>query len=66
MTARNWYLTDSAVNCFVFARRYPASDESMERAERELKELMSRATFRKRDRYGRELWRSPRRTDSGL
>jgi hypothetical protein len=61
-----WYLTDSAVNCFVFARRYPDSDRSMRRAEAELEAMMPQAGFRERDRYGRELWRSPRRTGAGL
>jgi hypothetical protein len=61
-----WYLTDSAVNCFVFLRRYPDSDESMRRAEAELEKMIPHAGFRARDRYGRQMYRSPKRTGGAL
>lgn len=66
MSKPRWYLTDSAVNCFVFERRYPDTDAMLRRAEAELEALMPNAGYRQRDRYGRQLWRSPRRTGGAL
>lgn len=66
MPRPTWYLTDSAVNCFVFVKRYPDTDEAMVDAEAELVAMMPYAMFRASDRYGRQLWRSPRRTGGGL
>jgi len=66
VTGDRWYLTDSAVNCYVFARRWTDSAESLLRAEAELLRLMPDAAFRARDTYGRELWRSPKNTGGGL
>jgi len=66
MTLLRWYLTDSAVNCFVFARRYPDTNEALRQAESELEAMIETAGFRQRDRYGRELWRSPKRTGGAL
>jgi hypothetical protein len=64
-TQRSWYLTDSAVNGYVAARRWPDTDDSLKRAEAALDRLMQDATFRDRDSEGRELYRS-RRQDGGL
>lgn len=61
-----WYVTEHAVNCYVFARHWPDDDQHWERAEAELLDMCSAATFRARDRLGRELWRSPRRSGRGL
>lgn len=65
MTAR-WYITDNAVSCYVFCRRWPDSDVSWNRAEEDLLEMCEHATFRARDSEGREHWKSPRRTGSNL
>lgn len=65
MKAR-WYVTHSAVNNFVDARKWPDDDAHFEKAEDELLQMCNEADFRSRDTAGRELWRSPRRTGSGL
>jgi hypothetical protein len=66
MTNPRWFLTESAVNCFVFVRRYPSDNDAKRQAESELAAMIPAASFRQRDRYGRQLWRSPRRTGGAL
>ena len=66
-------MTHSALVAYAFARRWAGSREATEHDDRvlsqargELERLMSGAGYRERDRYGREMWRSPKRTGGGL
>jgi hypothetical protein len=61
-----WYITEHAVNGYVFARRWPKDDEHWQLAESELIRISEDASYRRTDRHGRELWRSPSRTGGGL
>jgi hypothetical protein len=61
-----WYITHSAVNSYVNARKWPDDDAHFEKAEDALLQMCGEAEFRSRDTEGRELWKSPRRTGSGL
>lgn len=64
MTLASWYITDSAVERYHHAMRWRAHDAARARAE--LSALAETATFRGRDRHGRELWRSSKRLGRGL
>lgn len=60
----DWYITDSAVERYHYAMRWRVHDSA--RARVELSALAQMATFRARDRKGRELWRSSKRLGRGL
>lgn len=64
MTPPPWHVTHSAAKRYAYAMRWFVED--IKRAELELTELMGAAKYKKRDRYGREMWRSPRRTGRAL
>lgn len=68
MSPPPWHITHSACQRYAFALRWPASDEDIiiTRATEELTRLAGAASYRERDRYGRELWKSPKRTGGGL
>jgi hypothetical protein len=65
MAPARWYVTEHAVDRYVFARRWPRDDAHWQRAEAELLELSAHASYR--ERHGAiEVWRSPKRTGGGL
>ena len=73
MTPAPWHLTHTALVSYAFARGWVQTREAAEHddgvlndAEDGLTCLMPAAGYRARDRYGRELWRSPKRTGGGL
>lgn len=73
MTPPPWHLTRTALVTYAFARRWTRSrdeadqrEDLLDRAEEDLTRLQTGAGFRESDRYGRELWRSPKRTGGGL
>jgi len=66
MPSGRWYITEHAVNCYVRALRWPDTDANWERAQAELIRGSTEASYRRTDRQGRELWRSPKRTGGGL
>lgn len=54
-------ITHTACTCYVRLHGWSEHErEDMEQAARELRDLFQRAHFVKRDRLGREMWRSPR------
>lgn len=73
MTPPPWHITDSAVARYAHARGWHVSGDYhsipkdiRDRCEGGLEEVCKIASYRARDRYGRELWRTPKRTGGGL
>lgn len=69
MTPPPWHATHTALTEYAFKTRWVRSVGEAEhnaallaRARSEIEKIASAATFRARDRYGRELWRSSKRT----
>lgn len=58
-----WHITHSACERYAHMLRWrPTSiDARIADATNQLEDKMAAATFKERDRYGRELWRSPKR-----
>lgn len=73
MTPPPWHVTHTAIIEYAFARRWVRSRDEAERDEDVLDRALdaleaaqAAAGYRDSDRYGRELWRSPKRTGGGL
>jgi hypothetical protein len=64
VTPPPWRITLSATKRYAYAMRWAAEDE--DRARRELLAMAARTHYVSSDRYDREQWRSPSRSDGGL
>lgn len=70
MTPPPWHVTHSAAKSYAVLMRWHVEGEEswavIERAARELTELMGATKFKARDRHGREIWRSQRSVGRAL
>ena len=59
-TPASWRITESAIDRYLHARHWRATHASTRHtAKAELERMKSAARYRRTDRFGRELWRSP-------
>lgn len=68
MTRPPWHITHTALSCWEFSRGRDRDNPNFDLARTEILVRISYLTdesYRSRDRYGRELWRSTRRVGEG-